>query len=71
MLARGDDGGWATVRNARLARRFRALSRELATSLELARCVPSIKHLFRKNPMGAIIPTLMHQIASKLHSQAG
>jgi len=39
MLARGDEGGYATLRNARLARRFRALSRELATSLELARCM--------------------------------
>jgi len=39
MLARGDEGGWAIVRNARLAHRFRALSHELATSLELARCM--------------------------------
>ena len=37
MLARGYQGGRATVRNARLARRFRAASYELATSLELAR----------------------------------
>jgi len=36
-LARGDQGGQATVRNARLARRFRAASYELATSLERAR----------------------------------
>jgi len=39
MLAGGDEGGRATVRNARLARRFGALSYELATSLELARCM--------------------------------
>ena len=38
MLARGDDGGRAIARNARLARRFRAVSHELATSLELASC---------------------------------
>jgi len=37
MLARGDEGGRATVRNARLAGRFRAASYELGTSLELAR----------------------------------
>jgi len=39
MLAWGDEGGRATVRNARLARRFRAVSHELVTSLELARCM--------------------------------
>jgi len=39
MLARGDEGGRATVYNARLARRFRAVSHQLATSLELARCM--------------------------------
>ena len=39
MVARGDEGGRATVRNARLARRFRAVSYELGTSLELARCM--------------------------------
>jgi len=39
MLARGDDSGRATVRNARLARRFRAVSYELVTSLELVRCM--------------------------------
>jgi len=38
MLARGGEDGRATVRTARLARRFRAVSYELATSLELARC---------------------------------
>ena len=38
MLARGDGGGRATVRNARIPRRFRAVSYEHATSLELARC---------------------------------
>jgi len=36
-LAQGDEGGRATVRNARLARRFRVASFELATSLELER----------------------------------
>jgi len=36
MLVRGDEAGRATVRNACLARRFRAVSCELATSLELA-----------------------------------
>jgi len=36
MLARADEGGRTTVRNARLARRFRAVSYELATSIELA-----------------------------------
>jgi len=35
MLARADEGGRTTVRNARLARRFRAVNYELATSLEL------------------------------------
>ena len=39
MLAWGDEGARATVRNARLARRFRAVLYELATSLELARCM--------------------------------
>jgi len=39
MLARGDEGGRATVQNARLGCRFRALSYELATSLELARFI--------------------------------
>jgi len=38
-LARGDEGDRATFRNARLARRFQAVSYELATSLELARCM--------------------------------
>jgi len=37
MLARGDEGGEATVRNARLARRFRAVSHEVPTSLGLPR----------------------------------
>ena len=37
MLAQGDEGGRAAVRNARLAHRFRAVSYELATSLELRR----------------------------------
>ena len=32
-LARGDEGGRATVGNARLARRFRAASYELAGAL--------------------------------------
>ena len=36
MLSRGDEGGRATIRNACLARRFRAVSYEVATSLELA-----------------------------------
>ena len=39
MLAWGDEGGRATVRNERLARRFRAFSYKLATALELARCM--------------------------------
>ena len=39
MLARGDGGGQATVRNARLARRFQAVGWESATSLEMARCM--------------------------------
>jgi len=39
MLAWGNGGGRATVRNACLARRFRAVSYEFATSLELARFV--------------------------------
>ena len=36
MVAWGNLGGRATVPNARLARHFRAVSYELATSLELA-----------------------------------
>ena len=36
-LARGDQGGRATARNARLARRFQAARYELASSLERAR----------------------------------
>jgi len=36
-LARGDQGGRATACNAHLARRFRAVSYKLATSLERAR----------------------------------
>jgi len=39
MLARGDEGGRATVCHACLARRFRAVSYELATSLDLTRCM--------------------------------
>jgi len=39
MHARGDEGGRAIVRNARLACHFRAVSYELATSLELACCM--------------------------------
>jgi len=39
MLARSDQGGRVTVRNARLARRFRALRFELAASFELTRCM--------------------------------
>jgi len=39
MLARADEGGQATVRNARLACCFQAVSYELVTSLELARCM--------------------------------
>jgi len=39
MRAPGNEDGHATVRNARLACHFRALSYELATSLELARCM--------------------------------
>jgi len=38
MLARGDEGGRATVRNARLARHSHSVSHELATSLGLACC---------------------------------
>jgi len=34
MLARGDEGGLATVCNERLARRLRAVNHELTTSLE-------------------------------------
>jgi len=37
MLARGDEGGRATDRNARLARLFPVASHELVTSLGLAR----------------------------------
>ena len=72
MLSRGDESDQVTVRNARLARRFRAVSYELATSLELAPLLigrsHSIKHSFHRNPMGAIIPALMHRIASELRS---
>jgi len=39
MLARADEGGRTTVRNARLARRFRAVSYKLAISLEVACCM--------------------------------
>jgi len=39
MLARGDEAGRATVRNVCLARRFRGVNYEVATSLELARYV--------------------------------
>jgi len=39
MLARGDEGGRTTIRNVLLARRFRAISCELVTSLELACCM--------------------------------
>jgi len=38
MLAQGDEGGRATVRNACLARRFRAVGYELTTSLEPTCC---------------------------------
>ena len=52
MLAQGDEGGQATVRNACLARSFQAISYESTTSLEL----------------GAIIQALMHRIPSELRS---
>jgi len=73
MLARGNEGGRATVRNSRLDRHFRAVTYELATSSELALYarlsgrIHSTKHLFHKNPMGAIMPTLVHRIP-KLYS---
>jgi len=35
MLAQGDEGGRATVRNARIPRCLQAVSCKLATSLEL------------------------------------
>ena len=38
MLARGDGGGQAAFRNPRLARRFPAVSYELATCSEPGRC---------------------------------
>jgi len=38
MLARGNEGGRAAIRNARLARRFRTVSHELTTYLELVHC---------------------------------
>jgi len=38
MLAKGEEGSRATVRDARLACCFRAVSHELATSLELEHC---------------------------------
>ena len=69
-LARGDGGGRATVHNARIPRRFRAVSYEHATSLELSGRVHSIRHFFRKNPTGAIIPALMHRIPPELRSWA-
>jgi len=47
-LARGDEGGRATVRNARLARRFQAASYELATSLEQARFMRSAAVAYAK-----------------------
>ena len=43
MLARGEEGGRATVCNARLARCFRAISYELGTSLELARFMRDLR----------------------------
>jgi len=46
MLARGGGAGRATVRNARVARRFRAISYELATSLELLRCTRDIATVY-------------------------
>ena len=39
MLSRDDESGRATVRKALLARRFRAVSYELTTSVEAARCM--------------------------------
>jgi len=39
MPAPGGEGGRATDRNARFARRFRAVSYELATSLVMAYCM--------------------------------
>ena len=48
MLVRGDQGGRATVRNARLARRFRAASYELAASLELARIMRNLAAAYTK-----------------------
>jgi len=39
MLARGDVDGRATVRNACLAHRFRAVFYELVTSLDLVPCM--------------------------------
>jgi len=39
IVARGGKGGRATVDNPRFAHRFYAVSYELATFLELARCM--------------------------------
>jgi len=39
MFAQADEDGRTSVRNARLARRFRAVRYELVTSLELACCM--------------------------------
>jgi len=69
-----DEGGRATVRNARLARCCQTVSYELGTSSELALYarlsgrVHLIKHFFRKNLAGLIIPTLMHRILPELRS---
>jgi len=46
MLARADDGGRATIRNGPLARHFRAVSYELATSLGPARCMRDLATAF-------------------------
>jgi len=45
MLARGEEGGRATVHKACSARRFRTVSYELATSLEVVRCMRDLAAL--------------------------
>ena len=46
MLAWGGEGGRATVRNAHFARRFGAVSYELATSLKWWRCTRDLAAVY-------------------------
>jgi len=46
VLAQGREGSRTTIRNTHLPRRFRVVRIELATSLEVMRCMPDLEVLY-------------------------